>query len=50
MSDFVYNFDCIKMGYKGQVLCEFMQGSFVVVLDLLFLVPICFLLVCFSTA
>ena len=29
----------IKIGYKGKVLCEFMRGSFVVVLDLLFLVP-----------
>ena len=39
MSDFCTNFDCTKIGYKCQVLCEFMQGSFVVVLDLLFLVP-----------
>ena len=44
------DFDCIKIGYKCQVLCEFMQGSFVVVLDLLFLVPTCFLLVGFTTA
>ena len=33
-----------------QVLCEFMQGSFVVVLDLLSLVPTYFLLVGFINA
>ena len=31
MSDFCINFDCTKIGYKCQVLWEFMQGSFVVV-------------------
>ena len=50
MSDFCINFDCTKIGYKCQVLCEFMQGSFVVVLDLLFLVPTYFLLVGFINA
>ena len=50
MSDFFINFDCTKIGYKCQVLWEFMQGSFVVVLDLLSLVPTYFLLVGFSYA
>ena len=50
MSDFCINFDCTKIGYKCQVLWEFMQGSFVVVLDLLFLVPTYFLLVGFLNA
>ena len=50
MSDFCINFDCTKIGCKCQVLCEFMQGSFVVVFDLLFLVPTYFLLVGFITA
>ena len=49
MSDFCINFDCTKIGYKCQVLCEFMQGSFVVVLDLS-LVPTYFLLVGFINA
>ena len=47
---FCINFDCTKIGYKCQVLCEFMQGSFVVVLDLLSLVPTYFLLVGFINA
>ena len=50
MSDFCINFDCTKIGYKCQVLWEFMQGSFVVVLDLLSLVPTYFLLVGFIYA
>ena len=49
MSDFCINFDGTKIGYKCQVLCEFMQGSFVVVPDLLFLVPTYFLLVGFTS-
>ena len=50
MSDFCINFDCTKIGYKCQELCEFMRGNFVVVFDLLSLAPTCFLLVGFINA